>query len=156
MDYANTVFNQCCVKFEMGKGFSVSDKESDIVLGGDTTLNVANSCVRFSPEESRLLTTVAPRLSSRFKVFYVEKLSTGDKAMSFPPYCASGLAASRLNFSFVSNSAMPRSLSHEFGHILLNSPGHAPGNSAKLMHPTISATAEDLDSTDCATVFANA
>ncbi|MND58099.1 putative peptidoglycan binding domain protein [compost metagenome] len=156
LDYANTVFNQCCVKFEMGKGFSLSNAESDIILKGNTELNVANSCAALSAEESSLVAKLSPRVSSRFKVFYVDTISTGDRAMSFPPYCATGLAASRLNFSFVSNSAMPRSLAHEFGHILLNSPGHAPGVTTKLMHPTNAATAEDLDATDCATVFANA
>lgn len=156
--YANTVFNQCCVKFDMKKGLSASDTDSDKWLVANTDLDNSSPCGALSTEETNLAKTATTELglTSRFRVFYVESITSGDRAYSVPPYCATGPAAPALNMVAVTNSAMPRSLAHEFGHILLNSPGHAPGVLTNLMQPTSTATAEDLDATDCATVFANA
>jgi len=158
LNYANSVFNQCCVRFNMASGLSASDADSNTWLGGNNELDNTSPCGALTAEENNLATTATAQLNlnSRFRVFYVDSLRDGARAYSVPPFCATSSAAAAINMAAVSNSGQPRSLAHEFGHILLNSRGHAPGVLDNLMQPTNTATAEDLTAPDCVTIFTNA
>ncbi|MBC8076701.1 MAG: DUF4157 domain-containing protein, partial [Chloroflexales bacterium] len=160
--FVNSVFRPCCVQFTLGTGLSVNPTLSDPWLGGDTVLDRSSACGSVSGEEVALFDGVRANfnLSSRFQVYYVGAISPSAKAYSLPPYCATGPAASYVDSAIVTNSAVRRSLAHEFGHILLNSGSHTgvdnPADTSNLMVPSNTATGETLDATQCATIFTNA
>ncbi len=154
--FANGVFAPCCIQFTMGNGGTVSAADSDSWLGGDTDLQTG-TCGSATTEELNAYNgaTAKMKLSSRIRAFYAATISSSSRADSYPPYCATGNAAPLNGMASVSNSAASRSLAHEIGHILLNSPDH-PADTANLMHPTNSATDSKLTPAQCATAYANA
>jgi peptidoglycan hydrolase-like protein with peptidoglycan-binding domain len=160
LEFANTVFNQCCVRFALAGGGSESPARTTTMLGGDTDLNnTPFTCASATAEETALFTGATSDfgLSSKIRVFYVASLANGDRAYSIFPSCAtagkglSGMAA-------VTNSGLSRSLAHELGHILLDTGAHPPAgtDTNNLMEPTNTATGEQLRAPQCATIFAAA
>jgi hypothetical protein len=160
LDFANNVFRPCCVQFQLGLGLTTSTNSSTW-LGGDTDLSVG-ACGAPTQEELDTYSgsQAAHGLTSRIRAFYVETISSGDRADSYPPYCATGTAAPLSGMVTVTNSGRSRSLSHELGHFLLNSPNHTgidnPADTGNLMVPTNTSTGDALDATQCATIFGNA
>jgi outer membrane protein OmpA-like peptidoglycan-associated protein len=157
LDFANNVFRPCCVQFAPGIGITASQKLSDAWLGGDTDIQKGNACGTASAEEIDTFSgaTREFNLSSRIRAFYVSSASSRDRGYSYPPFCATGPAAAVRNMAVVTNDAASRSLAHELGHILLNSRDH-PADTKNLMHPTNTATGEQLEPAQCATIAANA
>ncbi|MGH9836398.1 MAG: eCIS core domain-containing protein [Blastocatellia bacterium] len=154
LDFANTVFSQCCVRFAFAGGGSESAPRTTALLGGDTDLDNTGPCGSATVEETGLFSgaTADFGLSSAIRIFYVASLSSGDRAYSIPAFCATGASAGLSGMAAVSNSAMPRSLTHELGHILLNSGVH-PADTNNLMNPTNTATGEQLETmAQCATI----
>ena len=156
LDFANTVYRACCVQFALGTGVTVTPTLSDTWLGGDTDLQTG-TCGSPTGEELNAFNGGSTQfhLSGRLRAFYAETISSGNRADSYPPYCATGAAAPLAGMASISNSAAPRTLAHEFGHILLNSAVHPPDTN-NLMHETNSATGEHLTPEQCATIYANA
>ena len=156
LDYANAVFNQCCVRFSLAIGASTGP-QSDAWLGGDTDLQRIHSCSNVHAEENdmRVNGTALFGMASRIKVFYVESMNPPNRGLSFPPFCSSGARSSFVNHTYISNTAERRSLAHELGHILLNSGNH-PADTNNLMHPTNTATGEVLTPAQRITIFTNA
>jgi hypothetical protein len=158
--FANSIFRTCCVQFVLGTGISVDPAVSDPLMGGDTNLARIHSCSAVHAEEDALRTGLTTRfgLSSRIRVFYVEDMTPTERAVSFPPFCASGARAPFVDHAYVTNTGARRSLAHEFGHILLNADTHTthPGGTDNLMEPTNTATGETLEASQCATIFSNA
>ncbi len=154
---ANTIYAPCCVQFAMASGRTASGTDSDRWLGGDTVMERSTTCGSATSEETAAYQGAerAFGLSGRMRVFYVESSNPGDRGRSVPPVCATGTGATIPNMVMVINAAAPRTLAHEFGHILLNPGTHAmpPDN---LMHVTNTATANNLTPAQCATIFANA
>jgi hypothetical protein len=152
--YANSVFNQCCIRFTLAGGGSEDAVRSSALLGGDTDLLQAPTCGHASAEETDLFTGASADLglSSPIRVFYVASLSTGDRANSIPAFCATGGAAGLSGMASVSNSAVSRTLAHELGHILLNSGEHRPLDTDNLMHPSSTATGDQLLPEQCVTI----
>jgi len=161
LDFANKVFKPCCVQFQLGVGLSTTQANSSTWLGGDTDLNVGN-CGAASQEELDTYNGAAAAhgTTGRFRTFYVASISSGARADSYPPYCATGTAAPLSGMVSVTNSGASRSLAHEFGHILINSASHTgidnPADTGNLMVPTNTSTGEALDATQCTTIFGNA
>ena len=160
---ANTAYSGCCVQFVAG---ATPPQESQTTteswLNRDTDLSWDTSCGSVSTEEKAMFdgATSAHSLSSRMRVFYVGTMTPATAlANSLPPYCATGTAAPYLDHVEINNSALPDTLAHEFGHILLNSDRHSgidnPADTRNLMFAP-GRTASDLDTTQCATVFGNA
>jgi hypothetical protein len=153
---ANTIFRPANVQFSLGKNETASVANSDAWLGGDTEISTG-TCGAATTEEldtwNGAVTTF--KLGARLRAFYVATISTGSRADSYPPYCATGTAAPLSGMATVSNSGAGRSLAHELGHILLNSPDH-PADAKNLMHPTNSATGSDLTAPQRASIYANA
>jgi hypothetical protein len=85
----------------------------------------------------------------------VSLISSGDRGYSYPPYCATGAAAPISGMANVSNSGASRTLAHELGHILINSGDH-PADTNNLMHPTNTATGNELTAAQKASIYANA
>ncbi|OPY74872.1 MAG: hypothetical protein A4E65_03723 [Syntrophorhabdus sp. PtaU1.Bin153] len=162
VSFANTVFRPANVQFTIGANQSVPDATSDSWLGGDTDLARIHSCTDVGPEEEAMRSgaTTAYSLSSRIKAFYVENMTPSERAVCFPQYCASGSRAPFQDHAYVTNSGASRSLSHEFGHILLNNGNHTgvdnPSDTSNLMVPTNSATGENLDNSQRTTIYGNA
>jgi len=157
---ANTVYSGCCVQFVAG---ATPPQESEATtkswLGGDTDLNLSGvTCATPTTEESSMYTgaTAAHGLSSRMRVFFPASTSGYPaRAFSRPPYCAGGF----LDHVVIYPNALPDTLAHEFGHILLNSANHTgivnPADTTNLM-VSPGRTGSNLDSSQCATIFENA
>src|SRR5438445_13829757 len=128
-------------------------------LGGDTDLNLSGvTCGTPTTEESSMYTgaTAAHGLSSRMRVFFPASTSGYPaRAFSRPPYCAGGFP----NHVVIYPNALPDTMAHEFGHILLNSAAHAgivnPADTTNLM-VSPGRTGSNLDTSQCATIFENA
>ena len=160
---ANTAYKGCCVQFVAG-ATPPPESEADTKgwLGGDTDLAWDTKCGSISAEERAMFdaVTTRSRLSSRMRVFFVATMTPATAlANSLPSYCATGAAAPYLDYVEINNSALPDTLAHEFGHILLNSGNHAgivnPADTRNLMFAP-GRTASDLDATQCATIYGNA
>jgi outer membrane protein OmpA-like peptidoglycan-associated protein len=159
LDFANKVFQTCCVRFTMGSGRTAPQALSDIWLGGDTDMNwVGDSvCGKTTNEEINTFSGATSQfgLSSRFRVFYVASCTPGARGFSVPPFCATGARAAIRDMIVVTNDdPADRTLAHELGHILLNT-GHSDDQN-NLMHTTNGATGAQLTSDQCTTIFANA
>jgi hypothetical protein len=155
---ANSIFAPCCVQFSMASGRTATPQKSDAWLGGDTTLERSTGCGSgVTAEELNLFNgaTATYGLTSRIRAFYVEKSHPADRGRSRPPACTTGVAAPIIDMVMVTNAGGTRTLAHEFGHILLNPGTHAmPADN--LLHPTNTATGNNLTAAQCATIFANA
>jgi hypothetical protein len=160
---ANAVYRGCCVQFVAG---ATPPRESPATtqswLGGDTDLAWDTSCGAINAEEKAMFdgATTNHGLSSRMRVFYVATMTPSSAlANSLPAYCATGSASRYLDYVEIRNAALPDTLAHEFGHILLNSGNHAgivnPADTRNLMFAP-GRTASDLDATQCATIYGNA
>jgi hypothetical protein len=160
LDFANSIFRPCCVQFQQGTGVSADAVDSDTWLGGDTDLQREHSCRNVHAEEEamRAGATATFGLNSDISVFYVQDMTPSERAVSFPPYCASGDRARFVNHSYVTNTGARRTLAHEIGHILLNADTHTthPGGTDNLMEPTNTASGETLEPSQCTTIYGNA
>lgn len=152
---ANTIFRPANVQFSLRKSVTASTADSDVWLGGDTEISTG-TCGAATKEELDTWSGAAAKfkLASRLRAFYVSTISTGSRADSYPPYCATGTAAPLSGMATVSNSGASRSLAHELGHVLLNSPDH-PSDPNNLMHPTNTATGSNLTAPQKAAIYAN-
>ncbi len=155
-NFLNSVFNQACVKFTMGTGVSVTEAETQAMLGGDNDVSRLHSCSTASAEEDTMRTnsTINFGLASKIKVFYVQSMTPTLNGVSFPPFCSSGTRAPFLFHTYISNSANDRTLAHEIGHQLLNCECHAQADGFNVMVPN--GPGSNLDATQEATIFANA
>jgi len=157
---ANTAYSGCCAQFVAG---ATPPQESLATtqswLGGDTDLNLSGvTCGTPTTEESSMYTgaTADHGLSSRMRVFFPASTSGYPaRAFSRPPYCAGGFP----NHVVIYPNALPDTMAHEFGHILLNSAAHAgivnPADTTNLM-VSPGRTGSNLDTSQCATIFENA
>jgi hypothetical protein len=123
---ANTIFHNASVNFTAGRNETVPDATSDLWIG-DTDMVAQTVCGTLSTEEKAMYdgATTLYTLGSRMRVFYVATMSGTDAlAYSIPPYCAIGSAAPYVNHAVIKNDALPDTMAHEFGHILLNNGLH--------------------------------
>jgi hypothetical protein len=161
---ANTIFNQCCVRFAVTGGGFESEERTRALLGGDTVLNKTGDCRSPTAEEVSMFRGAAAdfSLSGRIRAFYVQSAqpaSADMNAYSFAPYCATAGGAAARNMVVMTNQASASVLAHEFGHILLNQ-----GNSAHddmdpefLMNSGESSTpGARITPTQCDLIFKNA
>ncbi|HEX2188352.1 MAG TPA: DUF4157 domain-containing protein [Longimicrobiaceae bacterium] len=160
--FANTVFAPCCVRFDLVSGGTVDTATTDSWIGADHVMSWDTSGAAVNAEESATYdgATSYFGLTSRLRVFYVDDITPGARALSRPAVFATGLAAPYRGMITVTNGAGRRTLAHEFGHVLLNASGAVhtthPGGTDNLMEPTNTATGSRLEPSQCATVFANA
>ena len=123
---ANEIFHNASVNFTAVKDVSVPNAISDKWIG-DTDMASQRFCGKMAPEEKAMFdgATARYKLGSRMRVFYVETLS-GKNALAYskPPYCAIDDATPYVNHAVIKNAALPDTLAHEFGHILLNNGVH--------------------------------
>ncbi len=160
LEVANTVFNQCCVRFILGIGVSATNTQTQRWLGGDTNLQRIHSCSSVHQEEKDLRenATVEFGLNSRYKVFYVASMTPALRGVNFSPDCSSGDRASFNRHLYVANTAARRTLAHELGHIpivgLRDHSTHGDGN-RNLMEPSNTATGEHLTAAQCREVVSN-
>jgi len=157
LNRTNTIVNQCCVHLTLGGGGSVDAATTRSFLGGDTDLARSPNCGAVTAEETSLFSGAATAfgLSSPIKVFYVASTTPPVPAYDVPPFCATGPAAAVKGMAVVTNNASVRGLAHEIAHILLNSGAH-PSDPLNLMSAPGNPPGEQLNSTQCATIFANA
>ena len=160
---ANSIFNNASVNFTTGQDVTVPDNLSNTWLGGDTDVNVAGvTCGAVTGEEKSLYDgpTAHYSLGSRMRVFFVKTFSGYDAlAFSRPPYCATGTAASYANHAILKNAALPDTMAHEFGHILLNNEVHHgvddPSDTCNLMYSP-GRTGSVIDASQANTIYNNA
>ncbi len=117
--FANTVFDNCCVRFQVGQSVTATQVQTTSWLGGDTTLQRIHSCSTPHAEEVSLLTnaTATFGLTSRYRVFYMANMLPALNGVNFSPDCSSGARAPFNRHLYISNSANQRTLAHELGHI---------------------------------------
>jgi len=156
VNFANKVFKPANVQFNLVKNEKAVDADSDSWLGGDTKIETG-TCGTASQEEVNVWVGAVTKFkfNNRLRAFYAEKISSGSRADSYPPYCATGTASGLSGMATVSNTGASRSLAHELGHILTNLPDH-PDDTNNLMHPTNTSTGEELTPTQRAAIYANA
>jgi hypothetical protein len=159
---ANNVYRGCCVQFVTGATPpQESQATTEAWLDGNTELKWHTQCGLETEEQTMWdSATAAHNLSSRMRVFFVESLNPATAlAYSRPPFCATGVAAPYVDHVVVPNAALPDTLAHEFGHVLLDSGRHTgidnTADTRNLMFAP-GRTASDLDTSQCATIFANA
>jgi len=161
---AISIFNQCCVRFEIGKAESEDAARTRALLGGDTVLTINDKVGDRSAEELAMFKGVNDdfKLSSRIRAIYVGSIASGigADAYSIPPVAATGTAAALTNMVVISNTASDRGLAHEFGHVLLNRGADIHGemdDPEYLMSPASPPTpGERITLSQCATIFDNA
>lgn len=156
LQFANNVFRNCCVQFQLSTGVSVVPSLSDTWLGGDTDLQREHSCTDVDPEEEamRAGATAEFGLGGDIRVFYVASMTPALNGVSFPPFCSSGDRGRFLHHTYISNSANDRTLAHELGHQLLDCECHAQADPDNLLIPN--GPGSNLDDGQCATIFSNA
>jgi len=154
--FANNVLKPANVRLAVGKNETASAADSDTWLGGDTDIQTG-TCGTATKEELNAWNGASAtfKLSSKLRAFYVDTISSGSRGDSYPPYCATGTAAPLSGMATVSNSGADRTLAHELGHILINSGDH-PADTKNLMHPTNTATGNELTDAQKTTIYANA
>jgi hypothetical protein len=160
LEFANTVFRKCGVRFTLGQGISVDRSLSDKWLGGDTMMR-AGGGNGLSDEETATFdgATQEFALSSRIRAFFADSPSPGFSIIS-----ANVPSTYR---RFVGVAVVPtalhkdKTLAHECGHILLNDSTHPCHLKNNLMCPSShseveSETGTDLTPEQCATIYQNA
>ena len=156
---ANTIFNQCCVRFQTGVVDTVDNAATTSWLGGDTDLARIHSCSHVHAEEDamRVGATRAFGLSSRYKVFYVASMTPRLNGVNFSPDCSSGNRAPFNRHLYISNSANQRTIAHELAHVSITGlDDHTThgGTANNLMIPN--GRGSELTPAQCAMIFANA
>jgi hypothetical protein len=157
LERANTIFNQCCVHFNLSGGGSVDAATTNTLMGGTNVLNKSVACGSSTTDERSLVAGVRSMfaLSGRILAIFVRDTSPAVLAYSFPPFCATGGATAMAGVSVLTNNTSVRGLAHELGHHLLNNGNH-PANPVNLMAALAVPPGEQLSATDCGTIFANA
>ena len=154
---ANSIYAQCNVRLVPGINATATAADTAAWVGRDR-ICATGTCTAASVEERTLMAGATARfgLSSRLRAFYLLNIGSGARAESFPPYCATGGAASVRNMIKITNNSNGRTLAHETGHILLNNGDH-PANLQRVMGPAGGAPQGEafLDS-ECSTLYANA
>lgn len=157
---ANEIFLNASVSFTAKRTEAVPNDLSDKWLGGDTDILATTPA---SVEERDMFDEATKKysLSSRMRAFYVESL-TGMEALAYsiPPYVATGSRASYVNHAVMTNVALPDTLAHEFGHILLDRRGDHHGiddqtDTCNLMFAP-GRTGSVLDATQAGIIYNNA
>ncbi|HEY9755044.1 MAG TPA: DUF4157 domain-containing protein [Oculatellaceae cyanobacterium] len=171
LDRANSIFNQCCVRFTLSGGGSESPDRTRALLGGDTVLHMNPRLGSPTTEEITMFNgaTADFNLSGRIRAFYVNSLTPsstpfGDTdAYSIPPSVATGFRAALRNMVVITDKGSVRALAHEIGHILLDQGNSAhygvDGNflgSEYLMAPAGPTPGERITPNQCRTIFDNA
>jgi peptidoglycan hydrolase-like protein with peptidoglycan-binding domain len=152
LKFANTVFNQCCLRFATGVNEDMDVGRTREVLGDDTTLLLNDCGNQPTAQTTRMLgrANAYYKLSSPIRVFYVASTSPAHGGYSFPRFCATGGGAGQAGLAVVANKSGPSVLAHELGHILLNS-GANPEDPNNLMHSP-RRTGEQLTAAQCASI----
>jgi hypothetical protein len=149
---ANRIFQPCGVVFMVNKGLSVSPRFSDPLMGPDTTFERENATTD-SAEEQALLPAIRRTfgLNSRLKVLYFEQINPGARGTSHRLGNSTTITRDHI---YMTNTAAPRTLAHEIGHILLDGNfHHLPSDN--LMHPSDTATGSNLTPQQCSTIISN-
>lgn len=154
INFANRVFSGCNVHFTLSSNNTATTTDSDTWLGGDTDLDNNAGCGAATTEELAAYGGSTARFapSGRVRAFYVDSVANGDRGYSNPAYCAAGTASGLRDMAAVTNSGRDRTLAHELGHILMNSADH-PTDTNNLMHPTNTATGNDLTITQMISIY---
>ncbi|MEO6279545.1 MAG: hypothetical protein ABIP59_17200 [Roseateles sp.] len=154
INFANRVFSSCNVHFTLSSNNTATTADSDTWLGGDTDLDNSAGCGTATTEELTAYGGSSLRFapSGRIRAFYVDSVASGDRGYSNPAYCATGTASGLKDMAAVTNSGRDRTLAHELGHILMNSGDH-PSDTNNLMHPTNTATGNELTITQMLSVY---
>ena len=145
---AKAAYAPCCIDVVAGKQETVSETDTKSWLGGDTILEQVEAC---SPttEESDVIKNATAKYSiaGRFHAFYVEDSTYDARAVS----CRVGGEYGKS--LWITNSAEPRTLAHEMGHVLIDTADHHgicdPKAKDNVMTPTNDATGQVLDSEQC-------
>jgi hypothetical protein len=146
---AKTAYAPCCLDVVAGKQETVSETDTKAWLGGDTVIDQDTSSCTPTAEETEVLSksTTKYSLSGRLHAFYVEDSTYDARARS----CLVGGQYGKS--LWVYNTAEPRSLAHEIGHVLIDTSDHAgicdPAAKDNVMTPTNDATGQVLDSEQC-------
>jgi peptidoglycan hydrolase-like protein with peptidoglycan-binding domain len=158
---AISIFNQCCVRFEVkGGGFEDAARTRGL-LGGDTVLETTDRVGDRTAEEIAMFNgaTADFKLSGRIRAFFVASTTPTPDPYSIPPFAAKGTGAALKNMVVIPNTASDRGLAHEFGHVLLNRGNaiHAEMEDPEyLMSYAFPNPGERITPDQCVTIFANA
>ena len=155
---ANAVYSQCNVRFDHRGNHAANPAQTTAWIGPNAQLDQAPNCGAASAEERTLFQQATAQfgLAARVRAFFVPAIRGGIRANSVPRSCATGPAAPLRDSTAISNAGDHRTLSHELGHILINTlserprgimgPGAAPGGRADV----------DIDDQQCTQIWTNA
>ncbi len=162
LEFANSVFSQCCVRFVVGQGVSVDRSLSDEWLGGNTRMKIGG---REGIHQQEAATfdgaTKEFGLSSRIRVFYVGLTDPVTPGFSIIPSMAPSKYGRFVDIVVVSTAfGYRKTLAHELGHLLLDSDEHRCESKDNLMCPTPDLAAGGggvkLEPEQCAMIYENA
>ena len=151
----NATYAQCNVRFAHGVDATATAPQTTAWLGADNALAASGSCGAVTAEQRALYRGARGTfgLRARIQSFFVQSLTGYTPAgFSLPRYCATGPAAEFRDTVVIQNNADASALSHEIGHILLNSGAHPAGT---LMRPTLPLPLEITDP-QCLRIYNNA
>jgi len=153
---AKKAYKPCCIDIVPGKQETVSQVDTHSWIGADQTLAAAGVCTP-TGEEKAVMANAQTKygISADIHAFYVEDTTHNSRAYT----CGPG-ASTYFESVWITNSAKPRSLAHEIGHILIDTFDHKgichPEAKDNVMTPSNSATGQVLDKDQCKKAYGNA
>lgn len=158
--FANSVFDDCCLRFEIGKQVTMPGFLSDFLLGGDTDFNVGN-CGTVSAEDLITFLTGSTLfgLSNPLVVFYVDILHEGTQRLqgvSVSGLCATGLRSPMEGMISVADGADNRTFPHEIAHVLMNTFADHRVTADNLQHISSGGTDVKIAPVQCAIMYTRA
>ena len=159
--FANQVFGDCCIRFEIGTQVTVPPSLSDSLLGGDTDLVMGSRCGTPSAEDLNTFLTVTSLfgLTNPIIAFYVDTLHEGTerlRGVAISALCAKGAMAPMQGMMAIASAIDARTFPHELAHILMNTFEDHRVTENNLQHISAGATGEKIAPVQCAIMYTRA
>lgn len=159
--FANQVFKDCCIQFQIGTQVTVPPSLSDSLLGGDTDLLMGTTCGTVSAEDLNTFLTVTSLfgLTNPIIAFYVDTLHQGTerlRGVSISALCATGPTAAMEGMMAIASGVDARTFPHELAHILMNTFEDHRVTENNLQHISAGATGEKIAPVQCAIMYTRA
>jgi hypothetical protein len=152
---AKAAFAPCCINVVPGQQGTISEEDTKLFLGEEEIVDKPNNLCSPSSEELDAMTIALLQVGTtgRLHAHYVKDSTVDARGYSCT---VSGLYGETL---WIHNSAAPRTLAHEMGHVLINTADHAGicDTEAKdnVMTPSDNASGEVIDKQQCARAYSN-
>ena len=150
---AKTVYAPCCINVVPGKQETVPEDDTKLFLGDNEIVDKPNNTCSPSSEELDVLTYATANfgIPGRFHAFYVKDSTVDARGYSCR---VAGVYGESL---WIHNSAAPRTLAHEMGHVLIDTADHQgicdTEANDNVMTPSDNASGEVIDKQQCTRAY---